>query len=168
MTNLPSKCWIKWHWYDGKNRFNLSKWYSPSGCTFWGKRPWSRKKKLMWQLGILIGAPLGIILLAAISVPLITIGLPIWTARKVFIILAFISSLKQFVQALINQRCYFSLFCNFSAQLFFRVNSEIQKKHYNFEAFRLGFCWEFIKEIAVLFLSLRFCFWITRISYCEQ
>ena len=22
---------------------------SPSGCTFWGKKPWSRKKKLLWQ-----------------------------------------------------------------------------------------------------------------------
>lgn len=25
---------------------------SPSGCTFWGKKPWSRKKKIMWQIGI--------------------------------------------------------------------------------------------------------------------
>ena len=25
---------------------------SPSGCTFWGKKPWSRKKKIMWQLGM--------------------------------------------------------------------------------------------------------------------
>jgi hypothetical protein len=24
---------------------------SPSGCTFWGKKPWSRKKKILWQLG---------------------------------------------------------------------------------------------------------------------
>ena len=23
---------------------------SPSGCTFWGKKPWSRKKKLLWQV----------------------------------------------------------------------------------------------------------------------
>uniref|UniRef100_A0A3Q4N029 RBR-type E3 ubiquitin transferase n=1 Tax=Neolamprologus brichardi TaxID=32507 RepID=A0A3Q4N029_NEOBR len=28
---------------------------SPSGCTFWGKKPWSRKKKILWQLGTLIG-----------------------------------------------------------------------------------------------------------------
>ncbi|EPB66524.1 IBR domain protein [Ancylostoma ceylanicum] len=24
---------------------------SPTGCTFWGKKPWTRKKKLLWQLG---------------------------------------------------------------------------------------------------------------------
>jgi E3 ubiquitin-protein ligase RNF19A len=32
---------------------------SPTGCTFWGKRPWTRKKKLLWQVGTLIGAPVG-------------------------------------------------------------------------------------------------------------
>ncbi|KPJ13177.1 E3 ubiquitin-protein ligase RNF19A [Papilio machaon] len=37
---------------------------SPSGCTFWGKKPWSRKKKLLWQLGTLAGAPLGIAVVA--------------------------------------------------------------------------------------------------------
>ncbi|CAB1351201.1 unnamed protein product [Coregonus sp. 'balchen'] len=31
---------------------------SPSGCTFWGKKPWTRKKKILWQLGTLIGAPI--------------------------------------------------------------------------------------------------------------
>ena len=41
---------------------------SPSGCTFWGKKPWSRKKKLICQLGTLVGAPVGIALLAGISV----------------------------------------------------------------------------------------------------
>lgn len=48
---------------------------SPSGCTFWGKKPWSRKKKLMWQLGTLIGAPVGIGLVAGIAVPAILIGM---------------------------------------------------------------------------------------------
>lgn len=47
---------------------------SPSGCTFWGKKPWSRKKKLMWQLGTLVGAPLGIALVAGIAVPAMIIG----------------------------------------------------------------------------------------------
>lgn len=58
---------------------------SPSGCTFWGKKPWSRKKKIMWQLGILIGAPVGIALIAGVAVPAILIGLPIWSGRKVYI-----------------------------------------------------------------------------------
>jgi len=55
---------------------------SPSGCTFWGKKPWSRKKKILWQLGLLIGAPLGIALMAGVAVPAIIIGLPFWVARK--------------------------------------------------------------------------------------
>ena len=55
---------------------------SPSGCTFWGKKPWSRKKKLMWQLGTLVGAPVGIALLAGISIPAMIIGIPVWVGRK--------------------------------------------------------------------------------------
>jgi E3 ubiquitin-protein ligase RNF19A len=58
---------------------------SPSGCTFWGKKPWSRKKKIMWQLGTLVGAPVGIALIAGVAVPAILIGLPIWAGRKVYI-----------------------------------------------------------------------------------
>jgi hypothetical protein len=58
---------------------------SPSGCTFWGKKPWSRKKKILWQLGILIGAPVGIALIAGVAVPAILIGLPIWSGRKVYV-----------------------------------------------------------------------------------
>ncbi|XP_076803699.1 E3 ubiquitin-protein ligase RNF19A-like isoform X1 [Clavelina lepadiformis] len=55
---------------------------SPSGCTFWGKKPWSRKKKILWQLGLLIGAPLGIGLVAGVAVPAIIFGLPVWVARR--------------------------------------------------------------------------------------
>lgn len=47
---------------------------SPSGCTFWGTKPWSRKKKLLWQLGTLVGAPVGIALVAGIAVPAMIIG----------------------------------------------------------------------------------------------
>jgi hypothetical protein len=57
---------------------------SPSGCTFWGKKPWSRKKKILLQLGTLIGAPIGIALVAGVAVPAILIGLPIWSGRKVY------------------------------------------------------------------------------------
>ncbi|EDV19381.1 uncharacterized protein TRIADDRAFT_33670, partial [Trichoplax adhaerens] len=57
---------------------------SPSGCTFWGKKPWSRKKKILWQLGTIIGAPVGIGLIATISVPAIIIGVPIYAGRKVY------------------------------------------------------------------------------------
>ncbi|XP_025050104.1 E3 ubiquitin-protein ligase RNF19B-like isoform X3 [Alligator sinensis] len=56
---------------------------SPSGCTFWGKRPWSRTRKLLWQLGMVLGAPMVISLIAGIAVPVITIGLPVYMGRKV-------------------------------------------------------------------------------------
>ncbi|XP_076371195.1 E3 ubiquitin-protein ligase RNF19B-like isoform X2 [Tachypleus tridentatus] len=55
---------------------------SPSGCTFWGKKPWSRKKKIVWQLGMLVGAPVGIALIAGIAIPAIIIGIPVWVGRK--------------------------------------------------------------------------------------
>lgn len=57
---------------------------SPSGCTFWGKKPWSRKKKILWQLGTLVGAPVGIGLIAGIAVPAMIIGIPVWVGRKLY------------------------------------------------------------------------------------
>jgi cytochrome bd-type quinol oxidase subunit 2 len=57
---------------------------SPSGCTFWGKKPWSRKKKILWQVGMLIGAPVGIALIAGIAVPAIVIGIPVWVGRRIY------------------------------------------------------------------------------------
>lgn len=56
--------------------------FSPSGCTFWGKKPWSRKKKILWQLGMLIGAPICIIFIAGVAIPAIVIGIPVWAGRK--------------------------------------------------------------------------------------
>lgn len=57
--------------------------FSPSGCTFWGKKPWSRKKKILWQLGTLVGAPVGIALIAGIAIPAMIIGIPVYVGRKV-------------------------------------------------------------------------------------
>ncbi|XP_030644587.1 E3 ubiquitin-protein ligase RNF19A isoform X2 [Chanos chanos] len=56
---------------------------SPSGCTFWGKKPWSRKKKILWQLGTLVGAPVGIALVAGIAIPAMIIGIPVYVGRKI-------------------------------------------------------------------------------------
>ncbi|KAK7091632.1 E3 ubiquitin-protein ligase RNF19B-like [Littorina saxatilis] len=56
---------------------------SPSGCTFWGRKPWSRKKKILWQLGTLVGAPVGITLVAGIAVPAMIIAIPVWVGRKI-------------------------------------------------------------------------------------
>ncbi|KAJ6661249.1 hypothetical protein lerEdw1_015386 [Lerista edwardsae] len=56
---------------------------SPSGCTFWGKKPWSRTRKILWQLGMVLGAPMVISLVAGIAVPVITLGIPIYMGKKV-------------------------------------------------------------------------------------
>lgn len=57
---------------------------SPSGCTFWGKKQWSRKKVILWQVATLIGAPVIIALIAGVAVPGVVIGVPIWTGRRIF------------------------------------------------------------------------------------
>ncbi|XP_066468129.1 E3 ubiquitin-protein ligase RNF19B-like isoform X2 [Tiliqua scincoides] len=56
---------------------------SPSGCTFWGKKPWSRTRKILWQLGMVLGAPMVISLVAGVAVPVITLGIPIYMGKKV-------------------------------------------------------------------------------------
>ncbi|CAI7934840.1 E3 ubiquitin-protein ligase RNF19A-like isoform X2 [Podarcis lilfordi] len=56
---------------------------SPSGCTFWGKKRWSRTRKVLWQLGMVLGAPMVISLVAGIAVPVITLGIPIYMGKKV-------------------------------------------------------------------------------------
>ena len=71
-SKIPIFREITWHFY------------LISGCTFWGKKPWSRKKKLLWQLGTLVGAPVGIAFLACISVPAMLIGIPSWVGRKMY------------------------------------------------------------------------------------
>ena len=74
-------CGAEFCWLCMKEISNLHYW-SPSGCTFWGKKPWSRKKQILWQFGTLVGAPVGIALLAGIAVPATIIGIPIWVGRK--------------------------------------------------------------------------------------
>ncbi|XP_061669070.1 E3 ubiquitin-protein ligase RNF19B [Syngnathoides biaculeatus] len=56
---------------------------SPSGCTFWGKKPWSRSRKVLWQVGMLLGAPVVISLIAGLAVPVVIVGIPIYMGRKV-------------------------------------------------------------------------------------
>ncbi|XP_029590273.1 E3 ubiquitin-protein ligase RNF19A-like isoform X3 [Salmo trutta] len=56
---------------------------SPSGCTFWGKKPWSQTRKVLWQVGMLLGAPVIISLVAGIAIPIIMVGIPIYMGRKV-------------------------------------------------------------------------------------
>lgn len=74
---------------------------SPSGCTFWGKKPWSRKKKILWQVGTLIGAPLGIALAASVVLPAMLIGVPVYVGRQV----RFHSIIYQLLQNQYSDNC---------------------------------------------------------------
>jgi E3 ubiquitin-protein ligase RNF19A len=56
---------------------------SPSGCTFWGKKPWSRRKRIIWQMGTLLAAPFGIALLAAVAAPALIVGIPAYVGHRV-------------------------------------------------------------------------------------
>lgn len=79
---ICSVCGSEFCWLCMKEISDLH-YLSPSGCTFWGKKPWSRKKKLLWQLGTLVGAPVGIALVAGIAVPAMIIGIPVWVGKKI-------------------------------------------------------------------------------------
>ncbi|KAI1723522.1 IBR domain, a half RING-finger domain-containing protein [Ditylenchus destructor] len=76
-------CGVEFCWLCLK-QINELHYLSPTGCTFWGKKPWTRKKKLLWQIGTLIGAPLGIALIAGLAVPGIICGVPIFVGRKTY------------------------------------------------------------------------------------
>ncbi|XP_018328538.1 E3 ubiquitin-protein ligase RNF19A-like isoform X2 [Agrilus planipennis] len=80
---MCSVCGAEFCWLCMKEISDLH-YLSPSGCTFWGKKPWSRKKKILWQLGTLVGAPVGIALIAGIAVPAMIIGIPVWVGRKLY------------------------------------------------------------------------------------
>ncbi|KAI3389112.1 hypothetical protein SNEBB_007716 [Seison nebaliae] len=55
---------------------------SPSGCTFWGNRPWGRKKRILTQIGTMLGAPIFILLLSFAAIPSIIVALPILVGKK--------------------------------------------------------------------------------------
>ncbi|KOC63990.1 E3 ubiquitin-protein ligase RNF19A [Habropoda laboriosa] len=71
---ICSVCGAEFCWLCMKEISDLH-YLSPSGCTFWGKKPWSRKKKILWQLGTLMGAPVGIGLAA---------GIPVWVGKELY------------------------------------------------------------------------------------
>lgn len=76
-------CGAQFCWLCNKEITDLH-YLSPSGCTFWGKKPWSRKKKILWQLGTLLGAPVGIALLASLAVPVIVVAFPIYAGKWLY------------------------------------------------------------------------------------
>ncbi|CAF1238961.1 unnamed protein product [Rotaria sordida] len=76
-------CEAEFCWLCGREISDLH-YLSPSGCTFWGKKQWSRKKVILWQVATLIGAPVIIALIAGVAIPGVIIGVPVWAGRKIF------------------------------------------------------------------------------------
>ncbi|OAF71986.1 UbcM4-interacting protein 4 [Intoshia linei] len=54
--------------------------FSPTGCTLWGKKTWSNKKIGLVSTLILVFAPVAITLLCALSIPFLLLIIPIFTA----------------------------------------------------------------------------------------
>ncbi|KTG47139.1 hypothetical protein cypCar_00012744, partial [Cyprinus carpio] len=92
---------------------------SPSGCTFWGKKPWSRKKKILWQLGTLVGAPVGIALIAGIAIPAMIIGIPVYVGRK--------QCYSVHIKLCCNYTFYFDILC--SLKIHNRYEGKDTSKH---------------------------------------
>ncbi|CAF3468053.1 unnamed protein product [Rotaria sp. Silwood1] len=76
-------CEAEFCWLCGREISDLH-YLSPSGCTFWGKKQWSRKKVILWQVATLIGAPVIIALIAGVAIPGVVVGVPIWAGRRIF------------------------------------------------------------------------------------
>ncbi|KHJ43621.1 IBR domain protein [Trichuris suis] len=89
-------CGVEFCWLCLKEISDLH-YLSPSGCTFWGKKPWSRKKKIVWQVGMLVGAPLGIAIVTGLAVPAIVFGFPVWLGRKLHQRMKYTKKLKRIV-----------------------------------------------------------------------
>lgn len=87
------RCLHTWQHFHATTLVSLS----PSGCTFWGKKPWSQTRKIMWQVGMLLGAPVVISLIAGIAIPVIIVGIPIYMGRKVRAHTAHIRHARHFV-----------------------------------------------------------------------
>ncbi|CAF4440615.1 unnamed protein product, partial [Rotaria sp. Silwood2] len=76
-------CEAEFCWLCGREISDLH-YLSPSGCTFWGRKQWSRKKVILWQVATLIGAPVIIALIAGVAIPGVVVGVPIWAGRRIF------------------------------------------------------------------------------------
>ena len=62
---------------------NLLSLYSPSGCTFWGQRTWSARRR--WTIRIILWtvAPAIILLISMLAFPVITVAIPVATGYEV-------------------------------------------------------------------------------------
>lgn len=77
-----SMCGIEFCWLCMRE-INDFHYLSPSGCTFWGKKKWTRKKTNLWRLGAIFATPVVVGIIGALSIPVIIVGLPIYAGLKV-------------------------------------------------------------------------------------
>ena len=55
---------------------------SVTGCTYFGKKPWSRKKRKLYQAGILAAAPLTP-LFVGVTASVLSVGIPIVIGKRI-------------------------------------------------------------------------------------
>lgn len=57
--------------------------FSPSGCTFWGQRAWSTRRR--WTVRVILWsvAPVVILLVSLLAFPVITVAIPVATGYEV-------------------------------------------------------------------------------------
>lgn len=81
-NHMTCRCGAEFCWLCLKEISDLH-YLSPSGCTFWGKQVWSKKKIIIWQIGTLVLAPPMIGLMAAVAIPATIVGVPIYVGTTV-------------------------------------------------------------------------------------
>ena len=65
---------------------------SPSGCTFWGQRAWTTRRR--WTIRVILWtvAPVVILLVSLLAFPVITVAIPVATGYEVTHVLELIRS----------------------------------------------------------------------------
>ena len=66
---------------------------SPSGCTFWGQRAWSTRRR--WTIRVILWtvAPVVILLVSLLAFPVITVAIPVATGYEVHNMFEFVRSI---------------------------------------------------------------------------
>jgi len=81
-NHMTCRCGAEFCWLCLKEISDLH-FLSPSGCTFWGKQVWTRKKIVIWQVGTLVLAPAVIALMAGVAIPATIVACPIYAGTTV-------------------------------------------------------------------------------------
>ena len=56
---------------------------TPSGCTLFGKKKWSKAEIALSRIAVMIGGPIGIAIASVVAIPAITFGAPIIAAKQI-------------------------------------------------------------------------------------